>query len=191
MKRKPTTVFRIHTGYTSSSRNYMETTIRIQPFNRIRLSEQIAKCLENPDYYGKPEKWQALEKAGYKFYYEAGFSAHDFTLSYLHTDHDGNAAYCSHKISSLDGDLRGLQWTTKLLIKASREIAKSQDRYYGPGENYSSYLNKPAEVVAALKKMKAVEIEFVSPSGNPLSFDSEAVEKTSAPHQFFGGEVTA
>ena len=188
MKRKPTTVFRIHTGFTSSTRKYMETTIRIQTFYKIVLSEQMDACLESPDYYGDGSRFQALASQGYKVYYSGGLWERDFVLSYLHTDHDGTPAYCAHKISEIDGGLQGLQWASKLLTKVSREIAKSQDRYYGPGENYSFALNNPAEVVAALKKMKAVEIEFVAP--NP-AHHSEAVEKTSTPHQFFGGEVTA
>ena len=189
MSPKPTTVFRIHTGQCGAS--YTETTIRIQTFNRIRVAEQIAKGLESPDYYGDPARFQALEKAGHKFYFEPGFGGHDFLLSYLHMEYQGEPGYCAHKIDEIDGGLQGLQWASKLLVKISREIAKSQDRYYGPSENYSFCLNNPAEVVAALKKMKAVEIEFV-PCGVNIDTgwsDREAVAKTSGPYPFF--EVTA
>lgn len=52
-----------------------------------------------------------------------------------------------------------MSWANKLLTRLSRQIAKSRGEYYGASENYSRELDSPQNVIDALKKMGAVQVE--------------------------------
>jgi len=117
---------------------------------------------------------------GHEVYYEVDFSPREVYLSYQHYSEGG---YCSHTVET-SGGLTTLQWATKLLTRVSREVAKAQDAYYGPKDNYSHRLNSPQAVIEALEKMGAVEIEH---TGGIT--DGHMVKRFSPSHTWMTKEV--
>ena len=189
-KRKAKLVFRITVG---DSGSYTKTHIRIQEFYEVLLTEKIYCCTKNPEYFGKPDRFQAMAAMGHTYLYEFGHDRRDVELDYLHASNilAGNSSryYCSHKVE-INGDFRTLQWATKILLRTSRDVAKAENSYYGPKENYSWFLNDPEAVVTALRKRNIVEIEFIDvPFPNGMR-GHEATRRVSPPHVFLTqGEV--
>jgi len=168
MKKKQVIAYRIENGHE-------RTHIRIEMRNEIKVSERIFQSCKDPGYYGEPDRWQRIAQLGHEVYYESRTSSEVY-VSYVHAIDSG---YCAHRINDVSGGLQGLAWATKLLTKVSRESAKLRDRYYGPKENYSFELDSPERIIAALKTMGAVEIEYTDEG-----VLSEAVGRFSAHHQF-------
>ena len=176
-KRKNKIVFRIEQEVHGSYRQYTTTHIRIQTMDAIKVTERIYWSCENPDYFGTPEPYQALATQGHEVFYDIDYGDCEVYLSYLHSDGGG---YCAHAIGDLRRGLRQMKWANTLLTKVSRQIAKAQDRYYGPKDDYSFRLDSPEAVVEALRSMGAVEIEYTGGNVNL----SRAVARYSQPHTF-------
>jgi hypothetical protein len=174
-KEKSVIVYRIET----TGGSYPKTHLRIAQYKESKVSERIYWSCRNPDYYGAPDRWQKAALSGHETVYEYHYSREEVYVSYLH-GFNHTDGYCSPTIEGVDG-LKALQWATKLLNKVCRESAKIQDRYYGPKESYNLQLDCPERVIAALKKMGAVEIEYNS--------DGVAVKRYSPAHQFITQEV--
>lgn len=179
-KRTSKIVFRIETEVHGSHRQHTTTHLRIQTMDEVKVSERIYWSCADPDYYGKPEKYQRLAARGSEVFYQIDHSQREVYLSYLH--HEGH--YCRHR-ASVENGLTTMQWATKLLTRISRERAKATDRYYGPKENYSTLLDNPEAVVETLKAMGAIEIEY-TPDAIGMS---EAIPRFSTPHTFLSEEA--
>ena len=166
-KRKNRLVFRIEEETTrniyADGGGWTTTHIRIQTMDEVKVSERIYWSCKNPDYYGPPDRFQGLAAEGHAVFYELDFNSREVYLSYLHA----NGGFCAHKVGEFSRGLRTMDWAVKLLTKISRERAKADDRYYGPKESYTSYLDgDPAGVVETLRAMGAVEIEYTDgPAG--------------------------
>jgi hypothetical protein len=180
-QRKSKIVFRIETE--ARRGQYTTTHLRIQTMDEVKVSERIYWSCVDPDYYGEPEKYQRLAARGSEVFYQMDFNSREVYLSYLH--YEGND-YCAPRAQT-EGSLSTMQWAAKLLVKISREVAKSQGRYHGPKENYESFLKNPANVVAAMQRLGAVEIEY-TPGAIGMS---EAVPRFTTPHTFLTDEAAA
>jgi hypothetical protein len=177
-KRTPVVVYRIEV----EGGNYPTTHIRIGTRDRISVAERLTASIRDPDYFGPPQKWEELCRWGAEDYFEIDFSQREVYLSYTHTK-DGSG-YCFPRVKTNDG-LGCLRWATKLLTKVSREAARARDRYYGPKDQYDQFIESPSAVVAALKDIGAIEIEYTPHEIGT----SEAVGRWSGDHQWLKEEA--
>ena len=175
-KKKNVITYRIEQETHGSYKQYTTTHIRIDTYSEVKVSEKLYWTCKEPDYYGPPEPYQLLAAQGHEKCYEINYSNKELYLSYLHSE----GGYCAHKIGSFMYGLPQMRWAYLLLTKISRQIAKAQDRYYGPKDDYSFRLDSPQGVVDALKAMGAVEIEYTGGSAGT----SRAVARFSPEHTF-------
>jgi hypothetical protein len=165
---KPILTYRITVNEAGRNCDYGSTLIDFWDMEPRSVVQKIAKCVEDPSYHGHPRNYEPLARLGHEIYYPTHFGP-SVCLRWQHYTCDkgyengpskGDESYCSHGIEKMDG-FRDMQWAAKILTRVSRDIAKAQDRYCGPKEDYSSYLDSPGAVVQALEAIGAQRVEIV------------------------------
>jgi hypothetical protein len=167
--KKPILTYRITVNEADSIYTYGSTLIDFWDMEPRSVVKRIAKCAADPSYYGDPSHYEPLARLGHEVYYSTPFGPtaclrwqhYTCEKGYEHGPAEGDESYCSHGIEKLDG-FRDMRWAAKVLTRLSRGIAKAQDGYYGPKEDYSSYLDSPAAVVRALEAIGAQRVEEVN-----------------------------
>jgi len=157
VSKKTKLVYEVFTGNTCG---YGQTYINIRTGTWETVRSEIEKRKEPG--WGSPDYFLRLYGEGHRKFFVPGYSCLSVCLRYQHyvCPQSGDESYCSHNIEELSG-LDELVWATKFLVKLSRNVAKSKDRYYGPKESYMRYLDPVQYVLDGLDNLGVTYVSRV------------------------------
>lgn len=150
---------------------YRFTEIHVRECRFRSVEEQIESCVDNKAGYQSVEiaqqqetKFRRILAAGHESTYDAESYGLEITLSYQHYIGSSGTpdGYCDPRYDTLGRNFRSVEQSVKFLRKIGTTVEKRRCSENGSDfRKVSSHsFESPERVIAALRKLKAVEVSF-------------------------------